>query len=215
MGGHLQGGAYDSKWHPGGIYDATAPNPAVDGFGYQGVALGWHAKSGDDDLDDTVLTGGLVTALIALAILAVIALAVFGAGGLIALAAGAVIFALIVAIACFVGWVTGNSCKGYAAEAATDVAKATGLDALFGAANSLFDVQTGDRNSDYTGMWHFINANGAGTNTYDDLRGLLLRRGRARRTAGRARCHDPGWCRSPRASTSTTICRRGPSSTRL
>ena len=73
------------------------------------MALGWHAKSGDDDLDDTVLTGGLVTALIALAIIsAVVALAVFGVGGLIALAAGAVIFLLIIGIASLGGWLTGQ-----------------------------------------------------------------------------------------------------------
>ena len=173
LGRHLQGGAYDGKWHPGGIFDATAPNPAIDGFGYQGLALGWHAKSGDDDLDDGVFTGGLVTALVALALIAVAVLAVFGVGGLAAFAAGLVVFAFIALCACIYGWLSGDSCKGDVDKVTSALARDTGLEGLMSDVGNMLNLQTGDRDSVYTGMWHFINANGAGTNSFDDRRGLF------------------------------------------
>jgi hypothetical protein len=172
LGIHLQLGPYDSKWHPGGIFDATTPNPAIDGNGYQGLALGWHSKSGDDDLRDVVLNTGLVTELIVvgLVVAALVALGILTGAGFIA---GLIVLAFIALCACVFGWISGDGCLGNLAKVGSGIVEDTGLESLLHEAAGVLPSSVGAFTStDYTGMWHFINGEGDGTNTYDDRRGL-------------------------------------------
>lgn len=173
LGGRTQGGSVDRHWHAGGVFDTTAPNPSIDGLGFQGLALGWHSKSGDDDLRDVVLNSGLVTEIIVIGLIVagLIALGILTGVGL---AAGAFFFALILGIACIVGWISGDGCGADVAKVLGAITEDTGLESILHEAAGVVPSSVGAfTDSAYTGMWHYINAQDGGTNKYDDRRGLF------------------------------------------
>lgn len=176
LGSRLQGGAYDGRWHPGGIFDYVTPNSALDGNGYQGLLLGWEAKSGDDHVKDTVfesawLMFGTVGAVIIVAVAAVLLIATGLLGPLIA-----VVCALAI-LFCLAGIFDGDGCGNGVINGFTGLIEAahapiTALDnnvpELDGIIPRGGDISSGQ----YTGMWHFINAKPGGSNSYDDREGL-------------------------------------------
>ena len=176
LGHRLQGGAYDGRWHPGGIFDLTNPNPSLDGNGYQGLLLGWHAKSGDDHLDDTVFeTGWVVAGVVAVAVVAaLVAAGILGAaffGGLVAvICAMAILF-------CLVGILDGDGCGNGIINGFTNLIEAahapiTALDNNVPELDGIIPRGGDISDSTYTGMWHYINAKPGGSNSYDDREGL-------------------------------------------
>ena len=176
LGHRLQGGAYDGRWHPGGIFDLTNPNPTIDGNGYQGLLLGWQAKSGDDHLNDTVfetgwIIAGVIAAVVVIALVAAGILGVAFFGGLLA-----VVCALAI-LFCLAGLLDGDGCGNGIINGFTNLIEAahapiTALDNNVPELDGIIP-RGGDITSDaYTGMWHYINAKPGGSNSYDDRQGL-------------------------------------------
>jgi len=180
LGNHLQGGAYDGNWHPGGIFDMTNPNPAIDGNGYQGLMLGYHAKTGDDHIDDTVFeTLWIAAAIVAGVVIgALLILGVISVGGLLLFAAGVIIAVVALAILfCIAGLLDGDGCgngivNGFTHLVEAAHAPATALDNTFPEINGIIPRGGDIKDSTYTGLWHYINAKSSGSNSYDDRQGM-------------------------------------------
>jgi len=176
LGHRLQGGAYDGRWHPGGIFDLTNPNPTLDGNGYQGLMLGWLAKSGDDHTHDTVFESGWV-AFAVIAVVIVAALVIAGVLGVAFFGALLAVICIAAILFCLIGIFDGDGCGNGVINGFTKVIEAahapiTALDDNVPELDGIIP-RGGDISSDqYTGMWHFINAKPFGSNSYDDRQGL-------------------------------------------
>jgi hypothetical protein len=179
LGRHLQGGAYNGKWHPGGIFDFTTPNPAIDGNGYQGLLLGWESKTGDDHIDDTVLESIwlIFGTTVAIIIGALVIAGILVAGGAVFLAGAAAVVFVLALLFCIAGIFDGDGCTDGVINGFTHVieaahAPATALDNLVPELDGILPRGGDISSSGYTGMWHFIRARSGGSNSYDDREGL-------------------------------------------
>ena len=162
----LQGGAYDFGWHAGGIFDSTHMNPNIDTSRFQGPMLGWHAKTGDDHLNDTVfesfwLNFG-VKGLVIAALVAVGLIILLGGGMFLAAALAVAVVAVIVLaiLFCLAGIFDGDGCGNGVVDGFTHLIEAahspiTELDRRFPEIDAIIPRGGDVKSSDYTGMWHF------------------------------------------------------------
>jgi hypothetical protein len=162
-------GVFSEADLPHGIFANVGMGGTV-GFGgdlgmtrAQGLVLGWHAKAGDDNYEDTVLNVNLAQAFINLPIpsLRGLSLNELAQGVLISAAAP---------IACIVAFLSDENCYDTATHFSHSYNPVTALAGL------MPPIDADAQDDMFGGMPHFINALGdAGTpaNYYDDRRGML------------------------------------------
>jgi hypothetical protein len=162
-----------------GIFAAIGMGPEPEGDGQlpglggefgntlaQGLILGWHAKAGDDCMEDAVF------GINAAQIVANFPIPAFG-GLSLTQVANVLLIAVSAPVLCLVSLFTGENCLDQAREFARVANPVTALAGLVPA----FETDTTD--SMFTGIPHYINAigdPGLPNNAYDDRRGMYYER---------------------------------------